>query len=234
MSKKIVFFVSLLIIFGCLFNFNSPTAKAMTVDEMIALIQKLQQQIADLQKQLAQAQGTQTVWCHDFNKNLSAGVSSEEVASLHTVLEKEGFDIFDEEKANKEFDESTASAISGLQQKYASEILTPLGLKYGTGILEEKQIKISMDSRGRYLDNIFNERLWRTVKYENIYLKHYRDITEAKRGLTEYFDFFNNKRFHSSLNDLTPAQVYFKSQSRVVQPILITQQLYLSNQNFVS
>ncbi len=133
--KKIIFLVSLLIVLGCLFNFNFLTAKAMTTDEMIALIQKLQQQIADLQKQLAQAQGTQTVWCHNFNKNLSAGVSNEEVASLHTVLKKEGFDIFDEEKANKEFGESTASAISGFQQKYASEILTPLGLKYSTGIL---------------------------------------------------------------------------------------------------
>ncbi len=103
-----------------------------------------------------------------------------------------------------------------------------------TGILEEKQVRISMDSRGRYLDNIFNERLWRTVKYENIYLKHYQNIGEARDGLTKYFDFFNNKRFHSSLNDLTPAQVYFQSQSRVVQPILILQQLYLSNQNSVS
>ena len=51
-----------------------------------------------------------------------------------------------------------------------------------TNILEEKEIKISMDSRGRYLDNIFNERLWRTVKYENIYLKHYQNIGEARDG----------------------------------------------------
>lgn len=110
-----------------------------------------------------------------------------------------------------------------------------------TGILEEKQIKISMDSRGRYLDNIFNERLWRTVKYENIYLKYYQDIKEAREGLAEYFDFFNNKRFHSSLNDLTPTQVYFQSRSRVSQPIgaekslqILIPQLYLSNQNSVS
>ena len=111
-----------------------------------------------------------------------------------------------------------------------------------TNILEEKKVKISMDSRGRYLDNIFNERLWRTVKYENIYLKHYQDIKEAKNGLTEYFDFFNNKRFHSSLNDLTPAQVYFQSQNEISPPINLTsslqilmpQQLYLSNQISVS
>lgn len=103
-----------------------------------------------------------------------------------------------------------------------------------TGILEAKQIKISMDSRGRYLDNIFNERLWRTIKYENIYLKHYQNIKEARNGLTKYFDFYNNKRFHSSLNDLAPAQVYFQSQKKVGQPIILTPQLYLSNQISVS
>ena len=111
-----------------------------------------------------------------------------------------------------------------------------------TSILEEKQVKISMDSVGRYLDNIFNERLWRTVKYENIYLKHYQNIIEARNGLKEYFDFFNNKRFHSSLNDFTPAQVYFPSRNEVSQPtslisslqILMPHQLYLSNQISVS
>jgi putative transposase len=101
-----------------------------------------------------------------------------------------------------------------------------------TSILEAKQIKISMDSKGRYLDNIFTERLWRTVKYENIYLKHYQNIKEAREGLREYFEFYNNKRFHSSLNDLRPAQVYFQNQ--VGQPILIPHQLYLSNAISVS
>lgn len=103
-----------------------------------------------------------------------------------------------------------------------------------TSILENKQIKISMDSKGRYLDNIFTERLWRTVKYENIYLKHYQNTKEAREGLTEYFDFYNNTRFHSSLNDLTPAQAYFQSRSKVGQPILMPHQLYLSNQISVS
>lgn len=78
-----------------------------------------------------------------------------------------------------------------------------------TAILEEKEIKISMDGRGRCMDNIFTERLWRTVKYENIYIKSYNNIEEARQGLKEYFDFYNNHRFHSSLNDLTPAEVYF-------------------------
>ncbi len=90
-----------------------------------------------------------------------------------------------------------------------------------TSILENKQVKISMDGRGRYLDNIFNERLWRTVKYEDIYIKHYQNITEARKGLTEYFDFYNNHRLHSSLDDLTPAQVYFKNCLPVSQSIVI-------------
>ena len=83
-----------------------------------------------------------------------------------------------------------------------------------TDILKARNIKISMDSKGRYLDNIFQERLWRTIKYENIYIKHYQNIDEAKQGLAEYFDFYNNRRFHSSLNYLVPAQVYFQSKNR--------------------
>lgn len=79
-----------------------------------------------------------------------------------------------------------------------------------TGALKEKEIKISMDGRGRYLDNIFVERLWRTVKYENVYLNSYLDIHEAQVGLKDYFDFYNHRRRHSSLNKQTPAQVYFK------------------------
>lgn len=59
------------------------------------------------------------------------------------------------------------------------------------------------------MDNIFTERLWRTVKYENIYIKSYSDIQEVRLGLEEYFHFYNNERIHSSLNDLTPREVYF-------------------------
>ena len=87
-----------------------------------------------------------------------------------------------------------------------------------TGVLEKAQVKISMDSKGRYLDNIFNERLWRTVKYENIYLQHYENIRQAESGLRKYFNFYNNKRFHSSLNDLTPTQVYHQNQNLISVP----------------
>ena len=78
-----------------------------------------------------------------------------------------------------------------------------------TAILVENEIQISMDGRGRCMDNIFMERLWRTVKYENIYIKSYNDIAELRLGLEEYFHFYNNERFHSKLNDHAPAEVYF-------------------------
>ena len=76
-------------------------------------------------------------------------------------------------------------------------------------ILQENEIKISMDGRGRCMDNIFTERLWRTVKYEDIYIRSYRDIEEAKKGLDSYFLFYNNKRRHQSLDNKTPAEAYF-------------------------
>lgn len=82
---------------------------------------------------------------------------------------------------------------------------------YFTNILQGNKIKISMDGRGRCLDNIFVERLWRTVKYENIYLKSYSNPLETNNGLTEYFDFYNNKRIHQSLDYRTPAQIYFQN-----------------------
>lgn len=80
------------------------------------------------------------------------------------------------------------------------------------GVLEKHpDIKISMDGRGRCLDNIFTERLWRTVKYENVYLKGYETIDEARRGLTEYFEFYNHRRYHQALGYQTPEQVYYQT-----------------------
>ena len=78
-----------------------------------------------------------------------------------------------------------------------------------TGILKTSDVQISMDGRGRCMDNIFNERLWRTVKYEDVYIKSYPNIREARSGLGEYFDFYNNHRLHSSLNYVTPSKLYF-------------------------
>jgi putative transposase len=77
------------------------------------------------------------------------------------------------------------------------------------GCLKENGIKISMDGRGRAMDNIFNERLWRSVKYEEVYLRDYRTVNEAEDSLSKYFLFYNNERRHQSLNYLRPADVYF-------------------------
>jgi len=78
-----------------------------------------------------------------------------------------------------------------------------------TAISKAKGVKISMDGRGRYLDNIFVERLWRTVKQEDIYIRQYGSAAEARAGLNRFFDDYNNYRPHQSLNDKTPAEVYF-------------------------
>jgi putative transposase len=78
--------------------------------------------------------------------------------------------------------------------------------------LISREIKISMDGRGRALDNVFVERLWRTVKYENVYFKGYEDMKQLKAGLKEYFEFYNYKRPHSSLDGSTPAEVYFTAE----------------------
>ena len=78
-----------------------------------------------------------------------------------------------------------------------------------TKVLLDNNIKISMDGRGRALDNIFVERLWRTVKYENIYMNDYQTVPELRNGLKRYFEFYNQKRLHQSLDYQTPAEVHF-------------------------
>lgn len=77
-----------------------------------------------------------------------------------------------------------------------------------------KGVKVSMDGRGRCLDNIFIERLWRTVKQEDIYINHYESVREVKIGLIKFFDDYNNYRPHQSLDYLTPAQIYFKDNKK--------------------
>lgn len=79
--------------------------------------------------------------------------------------------------------------------------------------LEQAKIQISMDGKGRCFDNIFVERLWRSVKYEEVYLHDYTTVTEARTGLERYFKFYNNERLHESLAYRTPGQVY--SQGRL-------------------
>ena len=77
-----------------------------------------------------------------------------------------------------------------------------------TGLVERDGVSISMDGKGRYTDNIFVERLWRTVKYEEVYLKAYSNGREAKAGLDAYFRFYNTQRPHQALDYRTPAEVF--------------------------
>jgi putative transposase len=78
-----------------------------------------------------------------------------------------------------------------------------------TGLLSKNTIAISMDGRGAWRDNVFVERLWRSVKYEEVYLRAYDSVAEARTSIARYFDFYNRKRPHSSLDARTPDQAYF-------------------------
>ena len=78
-----------------------------------------------------------------------------------------------------------------------------------TDLLISNGVSISMDGRGRWVDNVFVERLWRSVKYEDIYLKAYGSIAEAREGLAAYFEFYNSRRRHQGLDDRTPDDVYW-------------------------
>ena len=77
------------------------------------------------------------------------------------------------------------------------------------GMLVSKEIAISMDGRGRIFDNIFTERLWRSVKYEEVYIKDYQVCRDAREGLEAYFSFYNNRRYHQALEYKTPYEVHY-------------------------
>jgi putative transposase len=81
-----------------------------------------------------------------------------------------------------------------------------------TDVLHKHDIKISMDGKGAWRDNVFIERLWRTVKYEEVYLRAYDSVTDARACIGRYLDLYNRRRPHSSLDDMTPDQAYFGSQ----------------------
>ena len=81
-----------------------------------------------------------------------------------------------------------------------------------TSTLLERGIKISMDGRGRALDNVFVERLWRSVKYEDIFINCYSNLDDAYEGLDKYFHFYNNRRPHSALQYRRPKEVHFSAE----------------------
>jgi putative transposase len=78
-----------------------------------------------------------------------------------------------------------------------------------TGVLTEKGIAISMDGKGAWRDNVFVERLWRSVKYEEVYLRAYESVSDARQSIGRYLDFYNTRRPHQSLDGATPDQAYF-------------------------
>jgi putative transposase len=112
-------------------------------------------------------------------------------------------------------DDFCVSALNGAIRKHGTpEIFnTDQGSQYTgdafTNVLKKNDILISMDGKGRFMDNIFIERLWRSLKYEEIYLKEYATIQELSEELKSYFKFYNNERPHQSLNNRTPAEVYW-------------------------
>lgn len=106
-----------------------------------------------------------------------------------------------------------ATLDAALQQAQPEIFNTDQGVQFTaqafTQRLLKAEVRISMDGRGRALDNIFVERLWRTVKYEHLYLHEYLTVPELEAGLTHYFTFYNHQRVHQSLDYRTPAEVHF-------------------------
>ena len=84
---------------------------------------------------------------------------------------------------------------------------------------KEEKLRINMDRKGRAMDNVFTERLWRSVKYEEVYLYDYQMVQEAKQGISRYLGFYNQKRVHQSLDYRTPAEVYCDSKNYKNRPI---------------
>ena len=99
------------------------------------------------------------------------------------------------------------------QQSIPEIVNTDQGVQFTSkdfiDLLKENEIKISMDSKGRALDNIFVERLWRSVKYEEVYLNDYQRVRDAGKSLKYYFNFYNNERPHQSLGYKTPREIHY-------------------------
>ena len=80
-----------------------------------------------------------------------------------------------------------------------------------TQVLKDADVKISMDGKGRWVDNVFIERLWRSLKYEEVYLSAYENIPEAKEGIRRWIDFYNQRRKHQALEKRTPNMMYYQN-----------------------
>ncbi len=136
--RKTLRFIPLIVFLAVMVISITPVkVKALTIDELKAQIAVLLQQVAQLQQQLAQLRGQSVVWCHTFDVNLGVGSSGSEVDALQTALQREGlltgYDTSAAQGRFGSFDEGLASNVVAFQEKYASEILAPWGLKHGTG-----------------------------------------------------------------------------------------------------
>lgn len=150
------------------------------------------------------------VWCSDLTYiRLSGGF-----VYLTAVMDWHSRYVLSWEVSVTMQEDFCVSALeSALRRHGVPEIFnTDQGVQYTgqafTGVLKDKGIRISMDGKGRAMDNIMIERLWRSVKYEEIYLKDYESVSELITALRAYFDFYNHERPHQGLGGATPAQVY--------------------------
>ena len=97
-----------------------------------------------------------------------------------------------------------------------------------TSVLEEHGVRIGMDGKGRWIDNVFSERFWRSVKYEEVYLHAYDDLCQARSSIERYLHYYNHRRAHQSLENLTPQQVYHHDTADTPVPAIVHRSAQLS------
>ncbi len=155
------------------------------------------------------------VWCSDITYiRMVHGF-----VYLTAVMDRAGRCVLSREVSVTLDDDFCVSALKSALRRHSSpEIFnTDQGSQYTgdafTGVLKDKGVKISMDGKGRCTDNIFIERLWRSVKYEKIYLEEFETVRELIAGLREYFRFYNFERPHQSFSGQTPAEMYWGEQA---------------------
>jgi len=151
------------------------------------------------------------VWCSDITYiRLSGGF-----VYLTAIMDWHSRHVLSWEVSVTMDDDFCVNALESAIRRYGRPDIfnTDQGAQYTgkdfTGVLLEQGIRISMDGKGRAMDNIFIERLWRSVKYEEIYLHEYQNVKELIKGLKQYFDFYNFERPHQSLEDKTPVEIYW-------------------------
>lgn len=150
------------------------------------------------------------VWCTDLTYIRMQGGFVYLVAIMDWYSRK----VLSWEVSNSMDDDFCVSALErairlhGTPEIFNSDQGAQFTSKRFTDVLKSHEIQISMDGKGRWMDNVFIERLWRSVKYEDIYLKEYRTVLALRDGLKVYFEFYNNERPHQSFGIYTPSEVY--------------------------